>query len=340
MRHMNVPIATLREKMMTAMRKRGLTEKEAKIVVEPFIDAELRGKRTHGINKFFVIDDGLKTRGTPEIIRDKFNYALIDGKHELGFICADLATDIVIKKTKTFGNAICALTNTLYFSVLWPYAQKIAGEGFLSIIMKGGGPSGVPPFGGVQPIMGFNPIAIGIPTRKGPLVLDMAASEKTYGEINLARVEKRTLKEGIFLDTKGNFTTDPQAAETIIPFGGAKGSGLNLMIEIFTGAFIGAKMGRKVNDTSETGTCFMAFSPEMFTQTDVFYDKVGVLMEEIKASTPMEGFREVFLPGEQSSKRREKNLKKGSVDIHEDIWNALNKYAEGIEIKKILNIKI
>src|SRR5579859_3546290 len=139
---MIVKISELKEKMLTAMINRGLSKKEAEIVVEPFIEAELRGKRTHGINKFFVIDDGLALRGKPKIIRDKFNYTLIDGNKELGFICSDMATDIAIKKTKEFGNATIGLINSFYFSVLWPYARRITKEGFISIIMKSGGPAG------------------------------------------------------------------------------------------------------------------------------------------------------------------------------------------------------
>src|SRR5476651_45424 len=99
---MKVQITDLKAKMIQAMTIRGLSNEEAEIVVAPFIEAELRGKRTHGINKFFVIDDGLKSRGKPTIVRDKFNHALINGNKELGFICADMAIDLAIEKAKTY----------------------------------------------------------------------------------------------------------------------------------------------------------------------------------------------------------------------------------------------
>lgn len=88
-----IATAELKAKMITAMTVRGLSPQEAEVVATPFIEAELRGKRTHGINKFFVIDDGLHNRGEPRVIRDKFNHVHVDGNKELGFICADMAME-------------------------------------------------------------------------------------------------------------------------------------------------------------------------------------------------------------------------------------------------------
>lgn len=319
---------------------RGLSEKEATIIVEPFIEAELRGKRTHGINKFFVIDEGLSSRGKPEIIRDKYNYTLIDGHKELGFICAELAIDIAIEKTKIYGNAMVGLINSFYFSVLWPYARRAASQGLITIIMKSGGPAGVAPYGGIDSIMGINPMAVGFPTKEEPIILDMAASKKSWGEVNLARVEKRKLDENTFLDKEGNFTTDPLSAETIVPFGGAKGYGINLMIEIFTGAFLGAKMGLQVKEVYETGTFFMTFSPEMFTDMDLYYKSVEVLKQEIKSSRIMKGFSQIRLPGEEGNAKLREATKKGIIEVNNEVWNALNKYADGVDIKAALNIKL
>jgi LDH2 family malate/lactate/ureidoglycolate dehydrogenase len=335
---MLIKISELEEKMLQAMTRRGLSEQDARVVVEPFIEAELRGKRTHGINKFFVIDDGIAKRGKPEIVRDKFNYTLIDGHKELGFLCANMATEIAVRKAKEFGNALVGVTNAFYFSVLWPYARKIAEEGLIGIIMKSGAPAGVAAYGGADPVMGINPLAISIPTKADPIILDMAAAQKTWGEINLARVEKRALAEKTFIDKAGKFTTDPALVEAIVPFGGAKGYGLNLMIEIFTGAFLGAKMGLQVKEVYETGTFFLALSPEMFTEMDEFYEKVEVFKQELLSSRTLEGFSRVYLPGEQGNARLQEAWKRGEIDIKDAIWEALCAYAEGKNVKSALNI--
>ena len=127
------------------------------------------------------------------------------------------------------------------------YARQIAEFGYIGIVINNGGPATVAPTRGIDPILGTNPNAIGIPTSQGPLVLDMATSERPWGEVNLAKVENRPLVEKAFLDKGGEFTTDSDKAAAIIPFAGYKGYGLNFMIEILTGAFVSAKNGTAIS---------------------------------------------------------------------------------------------
>jgi LDH2 family malate/lactate/ureidoglycolate dehydrogenase len=205
--------------------------------------------------------------------------------------------------------------------------------------MNNGGPAAVAPHGGTTPIFGTNPIAIGIPSKKGPIVLDMSTSEQTWGEINLAKVEKRQLKENIFLDKKGAFTTNPHHAEAIIPFGQAKGYGLNFMIEILTGALVGAKMGLQTKNGCDLGFFFLAFSPEMFTTKKEFEKKVSQLLKEIKSSQKIPEVKEIYFPGERSDKIMQANLSKGYVDIDETVWKKLEAFAKGGDVKKMSHLK-
>jgi len=188
--------------------------------------------------------------------------------------------------------------------------------------------------------MGINPLCVGIPTRTNPIILDMTAAQKPWGEVNLARVENRPLAPDTFIDQAGKFTTDPAAVEAIVPFGGAKGYGLNLVIEILTGAFVGAKMGLQVSEVYDTGALFIALSPELFTDTETFLDSVETLKKELKSSRPLAGFPEVYLPGEQGDALCKANTQKGSIEVKDEIWDALCKYADGADIKSILNIKL
>lgn len=320
--------------MQTSLTTRGLTKEEAVMVAEPFIEAQLRGKKTHGISKFLLIDEAIQKReGKPTIIKDKNNYALIDAHKELGYISAQFAVDILIKKAKKFDNATIAVINSYYYSMAGIYARRVAEAGFVGIILNNGGPQGVAPFGGTTSIMGTNPMAIGIPTDGKPIVHDMATSEKTWGEINLAKVENRKLQENTFLDKEGRFTTDPYKADAIISFGGAKGYGLNFMFEILTGALVGAKMGLEAQNGYDLGFFFMAFSPDMFTTRKEFNEKVKRFTKEVKGSKTMAGVDEVFLPSEQSDRKLKKAIKEGELNIDEETWNHLLEFSKGGDIK-------
>lgn len=330
---MQIKIEELQNVMLQAMRARGLSSEEALQVVEPFIEAEIRNKKTHGISKFFMIEDAIASREEkPEIITDKFNYALINAHKELGYITAQFATDILIDKAKEYGNSMVGVINSYYYSMAGIYARKVAKAGFVSLIFNNGGPQGVVPFGGIDSIFGTNPIAVGIPTEEDPIVLDMATSEKTWGEINLAKVEGRQLQENTFLDKEGNFTTDPYKAESIISFGGYKGYGLNFVFEILTGALVGAKMGLQSKNGYDLGFFFIAISPEMFTTREKFNANITQLIKEVKNSRAMAG-KKVNIPGEQSDEQYNKAIEQGSVELKEEMWNQLLRFAKGENIK-------
>lgn len=331
---MDIQISDLRNTLLTALRFRGLTPKEANIVAEPFLEAELSGKKTHGITKFFLIDEAIKNRrGQPRIVKNNFNYALIDAQQELGYISAQFATAVLIKKARLYGNALVATRNSYYYSMAGLYARKVAEAGFISIITNNGGPAAVTPFGGVDPVLGTNPLAIGIPFSKGPIVLDLATSEQTWGEINQAKLEKRKLKPNTFYDARGNFTTNPQLAVAIKAFGQAKGAGLNFMLEILTGALVGTKMGLQSKSGYDLGFLFFAFSPKLFSTPANFDQQVKQLVREMKHTRTVRGVKQIFLPGEKSWQTRQKHLKRGNVQIPQVTWNKLQAFARGEDIK-------
>ena len=88
--------------MIASLVKNGVTQKFAEIITEPYIEAKLSGKLTHGLNRFLqYFNVNVKThRINPKIIKDKFNYAFIDGKKELGHLTALFAIKKLITKVK------------------------------------------------------------------------------------------------------------------------------------------------------------------------------------------------------------------------------------------------
>lgn len=331
---MEIKIDQLKKVFIEALALRGLSRSEAEIVAEPFVEAELAGKKTHGISKFLLIDEAIRLRqGKPEIVKDVFNYALIDAHKELGYLSAQFATDVLIRKAHEFGNAMVATVNSYHYSMAGIYARKVAKAGFISVMTNNGGPSAVTPFGGVDPILGTNPIAIGIPFKGDAIVLDMATSKQTWGEINLAKIEGRELEPDTFFDKEGKITIDPQKAVAIRPFGEAKGGGLNVMLEILTGAFVGAKMGLASRDGYDLGFLFMAYSPDMFTSRDAFESEVEQLVKEIKFSRPESEHTHLYLPGEISSNRVFAARRSGVVEIGDSSWEKLEAFARGEDVK-------
>lgn len=337
---MQLQISEVKDLISKGLKLRGLSSDESSFITDHILEAELMGKKTHGIGKLFLMEEAFKNKiGEPKVIKDKGNYALIDGNKAHGLISAEFATKILLDKASKFDNAIVATTNSYYYTMAGIFAKQIAKSGFLAIVLNNGGPATISPYGGNSPIFGTNPIAIAVPTETDPLVLDMTTGEKTWGEIQLAKVEKRNLQEKTFLDKEGEFTTDPYKADAIVPFGGYKGYGLNFMFEIMTGAFVAAKMGLQSKDGYDLGFLFMAMSPEMFTTREKFNDQVKQLIKEVKESRKLPGVSEIFLPGEKSLRNYKTAMESNKIDVSEEVFENLKQFSTGVNIKEKSGLK-
>ena len=108
------------------------------------------------------------------------------------------------------------------------------------------------PWGGAEALMGTNPIAIAIPAGKeAPVVLDIATSVSSFGNIRQYLARDEPLQEGWVVHSKtGEPITDPKKVGegVLLPIGGHKGSGLALMIGLLAGVLNGAAFGRDVVD--------------------------------------------------------------------------------------------
>ena len=132
---MKVKINELRDRMTNSLIKRGLDQRSVKSVVSAYVEAEIAGKKTHGIGKLFLLDKPIKDiLSGPELKKDKGNYAFIDGNKSLGHTTADLMVDILLDKVSKFDNAFVASTNSFYYSMLSVYAKRTADAGYVAII--------------------------------------------------------------------------------------------------------------------------------------------------------------------------------------------------------------
>jgi L-2-hydroxycarboxylate dehydrogenase (NAD+) len=133
------------------------------------------------------------------------------------------------------------------------------------------------------------------------------------------------------MDANGEPTTDPEAAlsGTILPFGGAKGSGLAIAVEVLAGGLVGAAMGEDVTGTYHTqnpctkGDLFLALDPVVLGGNN-FAEKASAFLRELKATKPAAGFEKIRLPGERSL---ESDQTSEMVDIEEALWEEVRDIA-------------
>lgn len=317
----SIKIEEIKKLMKEALTIRGLDDYYSNFIINDYIEAELEEKPSHGLSKFLLIDEALsQVEGKLEIVKEYCNYAKINGHKQLGHISGLYCVDKAINLAKKHGNSIVALTNASRYSRIKPFAQKIAEEGYIGIIVNNGGPSAVTPYGSATPILGTNPICFSFPSNNSKsYIFDFSTSKKVWAEIRQAILEKRQLPNDSFLDSSGNITTNPNDADAVLPFGGAKGYALCYAIEILTGAFVGAKMGKNVDNEYDLGFLFIVLSPNMFTDIETFKNDIDVLASDIKNSKPLDKNSNVRIPGEKSEMLISKNKKAREISVDSEI---------------------
>ena len=117
------------------------------------------------------------------VAQDEGAAMVLDAGHMLGHLAAAQAMDMAIAKARRFGVGVVAVRRGFHFGVAGRYAAQAARAGCIGVAMCNTRPMMAPP-GGLEPVVGNNPLAIAAPTQSGaPILLDMAMSE-----VALARV--------------------------------------------------------------------------------------------------------------------------------------------------------
>ncbi|AIJ05397.1 malate dehydrogenase [Methanocaldococcus bathoardescens] len=320
-----------RKLIIDVLKKFGVPEEDAKITAEVFVDADLKGFTSHGIGRFPQYITALKLghinpKPNIKIVKESPATAVVDGDLGLGQVVGKKAMELAIEKAKNVGVGVVATKNANHFGIAGYYSELAMNQDMIGITITNTEPA-MAPFGGKEKILGTNPIAIAFKGNKYKFSLDMATASIARGKILEALRKGIKLPEGCAVDKDGKPTTDPAKAleGCILPFGGPKGYGLALAIEMLS-AIGGAEVGTKVRGTANPkerctkGDLFVAINPEFFMGREEFKKKVDELLEEIKTSEPAEGF-EILIPGE--IEERNKMKRKDGFEIDENLYNQL-----------------
>jgi LDH2 family malate/lactate/ureidoglycolate dehydrogenase len=323
-----VSITALEQTAMTILTRSGHAEADAKIILEVLMYAQLRGNN-QGIVK--LIGAGLPRNPDATPIRTVHQTplsTLLDGGWNNSMVVMKHALTLAIgyARERGFGMVGTHNTNTSTGAIGY-YAHQIASEGLIGLIFSGSGEY-VAMHGSYEAIFGTNPLAVGIPTSGTPLVFDMATSAiARYGLIE-AKTANRPIPSDVAYDADGNLTTDPAAAlaGAIRTFGGYKGAGLSIVVEVLTRALVGAsrdQAGRKL----DWGNLVMVIDPALLTERGAFTAQVEDLIERVKATKKLPGVDEILVPGERGNRIREAALAEGALEIEDGLWSALQQAA-------------
>jgi LDH2 family malate/lactate/ureidoglycolate dehydrogenase len=319
----------------------GFTPTEAADCADAIMFATLRGLDTHGIISILpgiagsVKAGRIEPRATILTLRESPVTAAYRGNGAAGPAVAAHAMRAAIARARAHGVGLTTVANANHFGAASAYAAMAPREGMIGIVCCNAGPV-VAPYGGAGPLHGTNPIAYAAPAGEAPpLVLDIATSAAAHGQIFKAKRRGQPIPLGWALDAAGKPTTDPNAAlEGVLPpFGGHKGYGIGVLVDLLTGALTGTTIGLGVRqgdpDRLQGGQAFflLAINVEFFTDLATYRAKIDQLYRDAKSIPPAEGFSEVLLPGELEW-RAEQERRRAGIPLYPADWEAL---AGGLE---------
>lgn len=307
----------------------GFTDSGAEKCSKIFSENTLVGVNSHGANRFklfieYVKKGYINPKAEPTIVNKLNSFEQWDANLGPGPLNADRMTHRVMEIANEYTLGCAALKNSNHWMRPGYYAWKAAEQGYIFICWTNTIPI-MPPWGGENPTTGNNPIVFGVPREDGNIVLDIALSQYSYGQLaNYARDEKKLPYDGGF-DQNGNLT---QNAEDILqtnrplPIGLWKGSGFSLLLDLIAAILSGGKstfdLGKN-NVDSGMSQVFIAIDPKKFASSEIIEKSVNEILNFYRSSESLDG-NDISYPGERIIKNREKNLESG-IPIDESIWN-------------------
>lgn len=308
-------VARLVEFIASALEAQDVLPPHAMTTAQRMIDADLRGRHGHGIIRLpaysrRVREGGYNLRPDIQIEHETGVTALIDGDNGMGHVVVTTAVELAISKARDHGLAWVGMRRSNHAGAGGVYAAMPLAHDMIGCYMAVANANHMPPWGGIDKLLGTNPVAVAVPAgEEPPFQLDMATSVTSYGEVKLAAQRGEPLPEGWMVDEGGQPLTDSQrsADGLLVPIGEHKGYGLNVVIGLLAGVLNGAAFGHDVVDfnadfsaATDTGQAMLVIRADLFRSLEEFKAEVDRHIRDLRSSRPLRGGPPVRVPGERA----------------------------------------
>ena len=323
----------------------GSSAREAKLVAENLVTANLTGHDSHGVGMIpryieSLLEGGLAVNQHPKIVFDGGAMLSLDGQQGYGQVIGLEAMEIGIARTKQHGMAVMGLGRAHHLCRIGQWAEQAVAAGLISlhftnVISR----SIVAPFAGADARFGTNPMTVGIPIpNEPPFILDMATSAVAQGKIRVAHNKREKVSSDWLIDNNGIPTSDPKFG-VIEPFGALrtfglyKGYGLAVVCELLGGALTGGGTWHSDDRSKKrvwNGMLTILIDPTRLGIGDVFATETTEFLKSLRKSPVAPGFDKVRIAGEPEREMRAKRERDG-IPVDQNTWEDI--IAAGAKLK-------
>lgn len=333
-----------------------INEKDAQITADVLVQADLRGVASHGVARLkrYVdgLEDGLILKNTkPEIIQEAPSTAAIDAKNGLGQPAGYFAMNLAIEKAQKTGIGVVTVKNSNHYGIAGYYPLMALEHNLIGISLTNTNPLVAPTFA-TDMMIGTNPISLAVPGGKElPFVLDMATSTVPRGKLEVYNRAEKPLPSGWALDETGQSSSNAghilknmlsRTGGGLAPlggigelFGGHKGYGLAMLVDILSGVLSGSAYGDGVGARKHpnVGHFFMALNIENFISLDEFKQRMDDYIRKLKNLRKAQDQAKIYIHGEKEF-QKEADYKKNGIPLQEKVVDVLKEYGErfGIDL--------
>ncbi len=315
----------------------GSEAREAKIVAQNLVTANLTGHDSHGVGMIpryvdSLLEGGLVVNRHPKLVFDGGAMITLDGQAGYGQVIGLEAMQTGIARAKQHGLCVMGLARAHHLCRIGQWAEQAVAAGLISlqftnVISR----SIVAPYGGADARFGTNPVTVGIPIPgEPPFILDMATSAVAQGKIRVAHNKREKVSPDWLIDDKGVPTPDPRFG-VIEPFGALrtfglhKGYGLAVVCELLGGALTGGGTWHSDDRSKKrvwNGMLTILIDPARLGTGDAFGSETTAFLESLRNSPVAPGFDKVRIAGEPEREMRVKRERDG-IPVDDTTWQEI-----------------
>jgi len=332
---MNLRHDRLKRLIATIFQSAGCFEQEAERIGHYLVEANLVGHDSHGVIRVppyvqWLNDGKIFANKHIEVVFENDAVAIVDGQFGFGQVIGEEAMKLGIAKAGKHGIAAIALRNSGHLGRIgdWALMAAHANKVSLHFVNTSGGGILAAPFGGVSRRLSANPIAAAVPVKDGlPLLLDISTCAIAEGKVRVALNKGARVPDNCLLDGYGKPTSDPKAfygppAGAIIPFGGHKGYGLSVIVEMLAGAMTGGSCSDPNTKRVANNMFTIVMDPDFFQMEAEFSREVRRFIAHVKTSDKAVPNGEILMPGEPEVRTRANRLENG-IELDDTTWDQL-----------------